>query len=373
MGHCNEIDEVASITHTAITIVETISRGRTYSILKARRGTKYVILKVANVPDAMFTEILRREYELCFSLTHSSIVSTFGFEELPDVGAAIVMEYIEGVTLDKFIASQPSYQARERVMRDILTGVDYLHHRSLLHNDLKPQNIIITPNGAARIIDFGLSSSHDSLWCGCIGGTDGFTAPEILRDGVSHGVASDIYSVGRLMEYIFAGRRYRHIVQRCLKADVSQRYSSIGALQRDMRLYNRRPWIALSVVAFVVIIFAIAVPYINKAYEQRRHIEYRDDASKELNSYYDTALHIIHENSYVEFAVVARGFYSVHFLEYRDALPSDRHLAAEEVFSEHIHHLDSLIMTLPSFYDLPPKQCDSIYVVLEQLSKEYLD
>ena len=85
-------------------ILETISEGRVFSLFKARYGTKYVILKTTHIHDAMHSEILRREYEMGKTLSHACIVSTLAFEENTPVGPAIVLEYIEGVTLGEYLS-----------------------------------------------------------------------------------------------------------------------------------------------------------------------------------------------------------------------------------------------------------------------------
>lgn len=370
MQHYKEIDECAGTSHEAITILDTISRGSIFRVLKARRGTKFVTLKVANTPDVMFTELLRREYELGCSLSHGCIVSTLGFEEQTEVGAAIVMEYIEGETLDRFVASNPSRFARERVLRDILDGVEYLHHRGILHNDLKPQNIIVNRHGAARIIDFGLSASDDSLWSGCVGGSNNFSAPEIIEGGKAYGAASDVYSVGRLMEEIFEERRYRAIVRHCLAAAPEQRYDSIASLRRA--IYRRRhlPLGVASGVVLLAISIAIAIPHIRTAQERANDASYRAESAVVLDEYYTSALSDVEESRYTEFAAMARGIYTLRFQKYRDSLPSERRLAAETLFAEHIKQFDSLIFALPSIYTLPTAQRDSLVVKLEETAKQ---
>ncbi|MBQ2025821.1 MAG: protein kinase, partial [Paludibacteraceae bacterium] len=186
-------------------IIETISEGRVFSLFKARYGTKYVILKTTHIHDAMHSEILRREYEMGKTLSHACIVSTLAFEENTPIGPAIVLEYIDGVTLGEYDSRSLSLSkcprntstsaTKEHLLHNILNGVDYLHHRGILHNDLKPDNILINKLGNARIIDFGLSSSYDSIYTGVIGGSEGFTAPEILQGEGYAGASSDIYSL----------------------------------------------------------------------------------------------------------------------------------------------------------------------------------
>lgn len=112
---------------TPYIIESTISEGKIFVLHKARRGTKYVILKTTRIKDAMFTEILRREYEIGLTLSHACIVSTIAFEEDTPVGTAIVMEYIDGVTLTHYLSqSTPSSKQRKHILNNILEGIDYL-------------------------------------------------------------------------------------------------------------------------------------------------------------------------------------------------------------------------------------------------------
>ena len=227
-------DDIVSIpSGNGLEIIGVIRESGRFRILKARMGSKYVTLKTPVSPDAMSVDMLRREYELSVRLSHPCIVSVTGFEKDTQAGPAIVMEYIDGVTLEEFCSgrlSKPSKDRLKAVLHDIMDGVDYLHHRGIIHNDLKPDNIIVTGNGTARIIDFGLSASNDSVYSGCIGGTEGFTAPEILEGKGSSGTVSDIYSIGKIMEFMFGGASYRRIIRRCTSLDPSLRPADIRAL-----------------------------------------------------------------------------------------------------------------------------------------------
>lgn len=377
MEDYKDIDEAVGTSLDTIIVLDTISRGRTFSVLKARRSTKFVTLKVANSPDAMYSEMLRREYELGSTLSHGCIAATLGFEENTEMGAAIVMEYIEGVTLDKFIASNPSHNARERILRDILDGVEYLHHRGLLHNDLKPQNIIINRYGAARIIDFGLSASDDSLWNGCVGGSESFSAPEIIKGkgaACAVGAASDIYSVGRLIDVIFEGGRYSRIVRRCLEEKPEWRYGSIAELRYAIARHRRRPFVVAGALFVVGVTLALTLPSINQVGKERqqtkekhRQAEIRSEIAKVVNQNYTTSSNIVKEQQYSEFAAMARGVYSINFCKYRDALPSEQRIIAEEIFVEHIRYFDSLIFALPKVADQPAPKQDSLMQMLENI------
>ena len=373
------MDEAVGIPHDAIIVLDTISRGRTFSVLKARRSTKFVTLKVANTPDAMHTELLRREYELGSTLSHGCIATTLGFEEHTELGAAIVMEYIEGVTLDKFLASNPSRKARESVLRDILDGVEYLHHRGLLHNDLKPQNIIINSYGAARIIDFGLSASEDNLWGGCFGGSNNFSAPEIMSGKGAANAASDIYSVGRILEVLFDDKRYGRIVRRCVEEAPEQRYGSVTELRHAISRRRRLPYVvagtlfATAVTLSLVVMFTSDTPPMPlpvQVVEEPKVEKSYSEVSAAVASQYDAAVQTINTYPYVEFAMVARGLYMLEHHEYSPKLTAEERAFADDLFIKNLNKLDSLARPLPSFDDRPAAQRDSLQTLLETVVAE---
>lgn len=258
----------------SISILGTISEGRMFRIYKAQKGTKYIILKTPVADDSMLIEILRREYELACNLNHPCIVSTLEFNPNTPVGPAIVMEYIDGLTLDEFVATNPTLDERKAVLNDILDGMDYLHHRGIIHNDLKPDNIIVNGNKAARIIDFGFSASADSAYKGYIGGSDGYTAPEILNGTGSAGTTSDIFTLGRLINLIFGGRRYERIARRCSQADPSERPQNIQALRALIKRRDRQPVIVASVTAGLIVAAAVTASLIYR-HNETMQIEQR--------------------------------------------------------------------------------------------------
>ena len=259
---------------TSITILGTISEGRMFRIYKAQKGTKYIILKTPVADDSMLIEILRREYELACNLNHPCIVSTLEFNPHTPVGPAIVMEYIDGLTLDEFVATNPTLDERKSVLNDILDGMDYLHHRGIIHNDLKPDNIIVNGNKAARIIDFGFSASADSAYKGYIGGSDGYTAPEILNGSGSAGTTSDIFTLGRLINLIFGGRKYVRIARLCSQADPSERPRNIQALRALIKRRDRQPVIIASVAAGLIVAASVSASLIYR-HNETAQIEQR--------------------------------------------------------------------------------------------------
>ena len=332
--------------YDGITVLGTISEGRFFRVLKARMGTKYIILKSAVHKDAMTTEFLRREYELGSTLSHSCIVTTLGFEEDTPAGPALILEYIEGVSLDEYIAAHPTDSATDRVIDDILDGADYLHHRGLLHNDIKPSNIIVNPHGAARIIDFGLSLSDDSVYKGCMGGSQGYSAPEIMAGKGPAGAASDIYSIGLLIRQM-SGRKYRRIIDRCCRQNPSERYQSVPALKRAIALRRYLP-VAVAAVMFAVFVLTMILPSkVETAVTESSHNALKDRLRTEMSTFYIPARDSMLRQQTFAAASVFKSEYLLNYVHFRDSLPADQRLACEEIFAEQSAVLDSIMLSLP--------------------------
>lgn len=382
-----------------------VSESRMFRIYKARKGTKYVILKVAVSSDAMTLEVLRREYELSWDLNHPCIARAVGFEKESPVGPAILMEYIEGMTLDDFIASNPSRSQRKVVLQDIMDGIDYLHHRGIIHNDLKPDNIIITGSGRARILDFGLSASNDSIYRGCLGGTDGYTAPEILRGEGTAGPASDIYSIGKLMLLLFDGKVYRHIARRCISVRPSERPQDILTLRRQINRRERMPYVVVAAVAVLLAVCLLVIAFVKQKSEMEGQIEHRvvsysekmEDSlkvqkmqrietirqryEKDLGPAYREIVEKIKGAEYKEVAQVLTIPYYELLMPYMDSVyrkyPSlpdgsvaDETLVMGMVYTDYQRVIDSMLNVLPSINSLPSAERDSVQFVIEKISKQ---
>ena len=335
-----------AISQDSIELLGIISEGRMFRIHKARRGTKHIILKSAAHKDAMTTEFLRREFELGSTLSHSCIVTTLGFEEDTSAGPALIIEYIEGVSLDEYMAMHPTDSATDRIIDDILDGVDYLHHRGILHNDIKPSNIIVNPHGAARIIDFGLSLSDDSVYKGCMGGSQGYSAPEIMAGKGPEGTASDIYSIGLLMR-LLSGRKYRRVIDRCCRQNPTERYQSIPALKRAISLRRYLP-VAVAAVIFAVFVLTMILPSkVETAVTESSHNALKDRLRTEMSTFYIPARDSILRQQTIAAASVFKGEYLLRYVHFRDSLPADQRLACEEIFAEQSAVLDSILLSMP--------------------------
>lgn len=198
--------------------LQTLGRGGFGEVVLARdRDTgAQVALKVlaADVPEEAWLRF-EREYEVLSALDHPAIVGLLGSGR-SEGRAFYAMPYVEGaVSLHEWIFRHhrdqplPPDQARTlSLLRPIAGALDYLHGKAILHRDLKPSNILVLPDGATRLIDFGLAGLVHSVLTrtGHVVGTMGYLAPEQVL-GREAGPASDQFQLGLTAFELVTGRR----------------------------------------------------------------------------------------------------------------------------------------------------------------------
>jgi len=208
-----------------------IKDGIVSRLYRVSRAGKYFIIKTVKEDSSVYSDLIRREYELSIAISHPSIVSVFTFEEDTPVGPGIVMEYIDGCTLTEFLAQNPSKKLRQRLVEQLLDAVAYLHQRGIIHNDLKPDNILISRvDNTLKIIDFGLSDNDAYFLYKGLGCTPQYASPE-LREHKQTDCRSDIYSLGLLMKDII-GKRYFAIAAKACNPIPHKRYANVAQIQK---------------------------------------------------------------------------------------------------------------------------------------------
>ena len=210
-----------------------IKDGIVSRLYRVSRAGKYFIIKTAKGESGAYMDLIRREYELSIALSHPYVVSVFTFEEVTPVGPGIVMEYIDGCTLAEFLAKNPSKNLRQRLVEQLLDAVAYLHKKGIVHNDLKPDNILISRvDNTLKIIDFGLSDNDAYFLYKGLGCTPQYASPE-LKANKQTDCRSDIYSLGFLMRDIL-GRRYSAIASRACNPIPQKRYADVAQIQKAL-------------------------------------------------------------------------------------------------------------------------------------------
>lgn len=222
------------------------------------RDGKYFFFKAFNPDNPLSEKYIRREFEISRGSHHPNIVDIYMLEEIEGIGYGLLMEYIEGRNLTRFLAEKPSFRAKRRIFSQLLEALAYLHKKGIVHNDLKPENILISYNGDfLKLIDFGLSDDEAHFLVKTPGCTPTFAAPE-LKENQKSDIRSDVYSLGLLMQKIF-GKNYLLISRRCLRKESRKRYTDASSLQkawkRNKLFRSAVPWfLSACVVAAVFIL-----------------------------------------------------------------------------------------------------------------------
>lgn len=153
-------------------------------------------------------ERLRREVHAVRGLSHPNIVAVYDLlEEGP--WSFIVMEHVAGGDLYRRVREGGRLAGDEaaRVGRDVASALDAAHRRGILHRDVKPQNILLEPDGRARLTDFGsarLDGQTGITATGALAGTLAYSAPEIVA-GRRGDARADVYALGLTLYYGLTG------------------------------------------------------------------------------------------------------------------------------------------------------------------------
>ena len=287
-----------------------IKEGRVNMLYRVARAGKHFIIKTAKDGDERFKALIKREYEFSTGLTHPNIINVFTFEEYSPVGPGIIMEYVDGRTLTEFLAENPSLELRKRVFGQILEAVAYIHRKGIIHNDLKPANILITRvDNAVKIIDFGLSDDDAHYLMRTLGCTAGYASPELLRQERTD-CRSDIYSLGKIMKDIF-GRRLGRISSKACRTEASGRYDNAEALQKAIRR-RHYPVIVLTILSILTILIGTGVSF-NRKYQELKEYKAREDAE---NIFCDSVYNDTKRQVEAVFADLDRRLDSIPFIEF---------------------------------------------------------
>ncbi len=179
------------------------------------RNVAVKVLPPSRFRDEASCKRLRKEAISLSALHHANIATIFDFDTQDGIDY-IVMEYVEGRTLSDMV---PGIGLPEKEVvhlgAQLAEGLDAAHSRGVVHRDLKPTNIRVTPEGQLKILDFGLATfvgsagdlmSTDSDPGSAVAGTLPYMSPEQLH-GVPAETRSDIYSAGVVLYEMATGRR----------------------------------------------------------------------------------------------------------------------------------------------------------------------
>ena len=187
-----------------------VRRGRD---VRLGRDVAIKMLRSDLARDPSFQGRFRREAQSAASLNHPSIVAVYDTGEDTQNGEStpyIVMEYVEGRTLRQVLEAEGRLlpQRALEITAQICTALDEAHRAGIVHRDVKPGNVMLTPSGEVKVMDFGiapaLTSTSTMTQTAAVIGTAHYLSPEQAR-GEHVDARSDVYSVGCLLYELLTG------------------------------------------------------------------------------------------------------------------------------------------------------------------------
>ena len=177
-----------------------------------RRLAALKVIKPEYTSNPAAVERFRREIRAAARLHHPNIVAVYDAERAGDKHI-LVMEYVDGVSLDKLVRERgplPVAEACEYV-RQAALGLQHAHERGLVHRDVKPHNLIRGAGGVVKVLDFGLASARGNGEGSLTGatvvmGTPDYIAPEQAEDSHAADARADIYALGCTLYFLLTGR-----------------------------------------------------------------------------------------------------------------------------------------------------------------------
>jgi serine/threonine-protein kinase len=253
-------------------IIEEVGRGAMGIVYRGFDPTinRTVAIKTINLENAdpALLMRLRHEAQAAGVLSHPNIVTIYDAGE--DQGFFyIAMEFVQGETLEFRLARGPvPFEEAVKIIEQVGAGLDHAHARKVIHRDVKPANIILSPDGTAKVMDFGVAklSSLGATTPETILGTPSYFAPEVLK-GIAVDGRSDIFSLGVVLFEMLSGSKpfkadnittvmyrivneppeltdqlkaqlapgVRSVLQKALEKDPQKRYQMCASLANDLK------------------------------------------------------------------------------------------------------------------------------------------
>lgn len=230
-------------------------------LYRVERDGRFRVLKAIQADkrgQQRYEALLRKEYEIGYSLDHPAIRSVYSFGHSEAFGHYIEMEWVDGCSLSDYLAScRPDTATSRKLLLQLCEALSYLHARQIIHRDLKPSNIIVTYNGLnVKLIDFGLSDADSYAVLKAAAGTASYAAPELLR-GEPVDSRADIWSLGMIIALLLPSRR--GVIRRCTAEDRNRRYRDAVSVAAALR---KRPagWIVATAVMAVAASLLFLLP-----------------------------------------------------------------------------------------------------------------
>ena len=204
-------------------VLEMLGQGGMGAVYRCRDTTSDIEVAVKTIPPALShspaeMEDLKENYQLVSTLIHQNIaVYRALVQDGPTKAYFLVMELVEGVELGDWIKEKRkkgelTFEAIIGILQQVADALDYAHSIKIMHRDIKPGNIMVTPKGMVKVLDFGLAANIHSSMSYASGafkeqsGTCLYMAPEQWQ-GLHQGAATDQYALAVVAYEMLAGHR----------------------------------------------------------------------------------------------------------------------------------------------------------------------
>ncbi|MDH4065816.1 MAG: protein kinase, partial [Acidobacteriota bacterium] len=206
---------------------------------------KRVAVKLLSAAFLQVRDRYLRERDFLARLEHPNIARLLDGGATEDHVLYLVMEYVEGVPIDRYCAErQATVDERVALLLQACAGVAHAHRNLIIHCDIKPENILVTPDGMVKLLDFGIARQLDPASAVTLNrpATPAYSSPEQLQGGPIT-TTSDVYSLGVLAYVLLAGRlpydrpldRLGHGVRPALAAEPRRASLAPGLPPQDAR------------------------------------------------------------------------------------------------------------------------------------------
>ncbi len=197
-------------------------------VLKRAVAIKVMLPALAEDRNARLR--FQREAEAVAGLRHPGILQVFDYAAPENEDPFIVMEYVDGLTLKRFLDRYGPIvpEAAARIVSDMSRGLQAAHEAGIVHRDLKPENVMLARDGRILLMDFGIAhvmGVTKLTLTGALVGSPAHMAPEVI-EGADIGPASDIFALGTVLYYTvtngelpFQGRTPHEVMKRILEGD----------------------------------------------------------------------------------------------------------------------------------------------------------
>ena len=194
---------------------ELLGRGGMGAVFRAERVdgelSQTVAIKIVERAwlDPSALDRFRRERQFLARLVHANIARLLDGGTRPDGIAYLVMEYVDGLALDRYCEDCGlGLTERLRLFLPLCDAVDYAHQKLIIHRDLKPSNVLVTASGEPKLLDFGIAKTLETGSTGAAQTlvlTPDFASPEQVR-GEEITTRTDVYGLGAVLYFLLTGR-----------------------------------------------------------------------------------------------------------------------------------------------------------------------